>query len=58
MSVRLRARKSKGRYVTYEITLPKKIVEALNWREGMLLKVRVLKINSTTGIFLAPQEIE
>jgi len=56
--VKLRKRLSKGKYYTYELTLPKKIIDALEWREGMELKVSIIIDEKTgvKGILITPKE--
>ena len=56
MGIKLRVRRSRGRYVTYEITIPKDIIDALNWKEGMELEVRIININSEMGILIRPKK--
>ena len=53
--MRLRIRRSKGNYYTYEITLPKKLVEALGWREGMELEAKVYVSKDTRGVLIRPK---
>lgn len=53
--MRLRIRRSKGNYYTYEITLPKKLVEALGWREGMELEAKVYVSKDIRGVLIKPK---
>jgi len=53
--MRLRVRRSKGNYYTYEITLPKKLVEALGWREGMELEAKVYVSKNIRGVLIKPK---
>ncbi len=52
--MKLRVRKGGGNYYTYEVTLPKKLVEALGWREGMKLAAEIHVAGNTKGILIRP----
>ena len=50
--VRLQAKKSRGRYVTYMITVPKDYVEALEWKSGDKLVVELSEKEGRKGLFI------
>jgi bifunctional DNA-binding transcriptional regulator/antitoxin component of YhaV-PrlF toxin-antitoxin module len=52
--MRLRVKKSRGRYYTYEVTLPKKLVEALGWEDNIELKAIIYADEKGKGILIKP----
>ncbi len=53
--MKLRKRKGKQKYYTYEITLPKQLVEALGWKEGIELNVEIYINNKRKGLLITPK---
>ena len=53
--MKLRVRKGGRNYYTYEVTLPKKLVEALGWREGMKLTAEIYVDEDVKGILIRPE---
>ncbi len=47
--------KSGKEYITYEITLPKDLVEALGWKGGIELETRIIDIEGKKAIVLIPK---
>lgn len=54
-SMRLRKRRGKQKYYTYEVTLPKRLVEALGWKEGMELEIRIYTADGKKGLLITPK---
>ena len=50
--VKLQAKKSRGRYVTFMITVPKDYVEALEWKPGDKLVVELSEREGRRGLFI------
>jgi len=53
--VKLRKRRAGGGYYSYEVTLPKDIIEALGWREGIELEVRIIEVEGEKAVALVPR---
>ncbi|BES82792.1 AbrB/MazE/SpoVT family DNA-binding domain-containing protein [Pyrodictium abyssi] len=51
-TVRLRAKRTKPGYHSYEITLPKDLVELLGWQPGDRLVVELHEKGSKKGLFI------
>ncbi len=50
--VKLRERRSGSGYVSYEVTLPKNLVELLGWKPGELLLVELVEDEGTRKLCL------
>ncbi len=50
--VRLRAKQTKPGYHSYEITLPKDLVELLGWQQGDKLVVELHEKSGKKGLFI------
>lgn len=50
--VKLQAKKSRDRYVTFTMTIPKKYAEVLGWKPGDKLVVELLEKEGRRGLFV------
>jgi hypothetical protein len=50
--VRLQAKRSRGQYVTFMITLPKDYVDILGWQAGEKLVVELAEKEGKRGVFI------
>ena len=48
--------KPSGRTTSYIVTIPKEIVQALGWKKGMKLRLRIVEYEGKQAIVLYPEE--
>ncbi len=53
--VKLRFQKG-GRSGSYVVVIPKDVVRALGWREGLELDVRIIEVEGKKAVALVPRE--
>jgi bifunctional DNA-binding transcriptional regulator/antitoxin component of YhaV-PrlF toxin-antitoxin module len=51
-AIRLRAKQTKPGYYSYEVTLPKDLVELLGWQPGDKLLVELTEKDGKKGLFI------
>ncbi len=44
-----------GKSGSYLVAIPKNVVEALGWREGMELEVRIIEVEGRKAVTLVPK---
>lgn len=54
--MKLRFRKGGKGSGSYEITIPKNLIEALGWSKGLELEFKIININGKRGLALYPKD--